>query len=313
MAENPPLTVLTRDEWVRRQSAHTDAADQLTAAHRLRQLRGERHPVWDFLFSYYPTKPSRLRRWSPGTGVALEVPAGITTDELPGPAKFHRRVRSGNRDLWTVDGDAFFDARGRTVTLIHRLLRATASRPARFTCFGMHEWAMVYHGRPRHPEPLRLGAAGTDRVVEGSTIACSHFDAFRFFTPDAVPLNALTPTYGTRELWEQPGCLHATMDLYKWAGKLGPLVPGELWLDTFRLACEVRTLDMEASPYDLRSWGLKPLPVETPAGRSEYARRQKASAARGQDLRRRLIALLEDTYPFLTRTTVRETVESGLR
>ena len=25
---------------------------------------------------------------------------------------------------------------------------------------------------------------------------------------------------------EQPGCLHATMDLYKWAYKLGPAVPG---------------------------------------------------------------------------------------
>ena len=41
------------------------------------------------------------------------------------------------------------------------------------------------------------------------------------------------------------------MDVYKWAVKLGPLVPGELLLDAFELAREIRRLDMEAAPYDL--------------------------------------------------------------
>ena len=30
--------------------------------------RGERHPVDDFLFEYYPNRPSLLRRWHPGLG-----------------------------------------------------------------------------------------------------------------------------------------------------------------------------------------------------------------------------------------------------
>ena len=30
--------------------------------------------------------------------------------------------------------------------------------------------------------PLRLGAAGTDEVVEAHQIRCSHYDAFRFYT-----------------------------------------------------------------------------------------------------------------------------------
>ena len=52
--------------------------------------------------------------------------------------------------------------------------------------------------------------------------------ARRAFTPDAVPLNTLTPTRDAQVAGEQPGCLHAGMDLYKWAYKLDPFVPSEL-------------------------------------------------------------------------------------
>ncbi len=118
----------------------------------------------------------------------------------------------------SVDVDAFLEARGQGVAHIERLLSATASRHARLSCFGLHEWAMVYRAGDelRHPLPLRLGQAGTDAVVEANPIACSHFDAFRFFTPQAAPLNAVQPTRATQIDLEQPGCLHANMDLYKW-------------------------------------------------------------------------------------------------
>ncbi len=73
-----------------------------------------------------------------------------------------------------------------------RLLSATADRTPRWNCFGLHEWAMVYRDveAPRHDVPLRLGAQGTDRVVERQGLRCTHFDAFRFFTDDAVGRNA---------------------------------------------------------------------------------------------------------------------------
>lgn len=293
------LTVLPVTDWTARQDAHAAAADALTAAHRERRSRGERHPVWDFMFSYYPVKPAQLRRWTPGAGVGLSLDGLHGDVPLPGPGKFHRRTVTDAGEVWTVDTDAFFAARGRAVTFVRDLLTATAGRTPRFTCFGMHEWAMVYRGTPRHPEPLRLGAAATDRVVEDATLGCTHFDAFRFFTPDAVPRNTRVLTRESQVVSEQPGCLHATMDLYKWATKLGPLVPGDLWLDTFRLACDVRATDMEASPYDLRAWGHDPVPVETAAGRSEYARRQKGFAARGQQLRHRLVGLIDAAYPEL--------------
>jgi hypothetical protein len=141
----------------------------------------------------------------------------------------------------------------------------------------------------RHPLPLRLGPERTDAVVESHSIRCTHFDAYRFFTPEAAGLNAERPTRDTQSALEQPGCLHANMDLYKWAVKLTPAVPGELVLDCFELARDVRALDMQASPYDVSSFELDAVAIETPGGRAEYVRRQQDFAARAETLRSRLV------------------------
>ena len=115
---------------------------------------------------------------------------------------------------------------------------------------------MVYRsGDVRHDRvPLRLGAAGTDTVVEAEVagpLRCSHFDAFRFFSAEAAPRNAGSPSRATQQDWEQPGCLHANMDLYKWSYKLSPLIDSEMLLDCLELAAAAREIDMRASPYDL--------------------------------------------------------------
>jgi hypothetical protein len=183
------------------------------------------------------------------------------------------------------------------VRFVHDLLTRTASRAAHFGCFGLHEWAMVYRtpdGGQRHEDwPLRLGPAGTDEVVAGHRVACSHFDAFRFFTDDARPLNVLQPSRSRVLELEQPGCLHATMDLYKWAGQLGPAVPSGLLLDCFDLARDVRVLDMRASPYDLADLGYVPIAIETADGKQEYVQAQRDFAERGQPLRQRLTRVCE--------------------
>jgi hypothetical protein len=126
-------------------------------------------------------------------------------------------------------------------------------------------------------------------VVAERGVRCSHFDAFRFFTPAARPLNQLQPTRESQPALEQPGCLHATMDLYKWSYKLAPLVPAELVADCFALARDVRVLDMRASPYDLSALGYTPVRIETPDGRAEYAATQRAFAERAAPLRANLI------------------------
>jgi hypothetical protein len=157
----------------------------------------------------------------------------------------------------------------------------------------MHEWAMVYRlpqDGVRHASwPLRLGEAGTDTVVEQHRISCSHFDAFRFFTDEARPRNTLQPRSDDRPELEQPGCLHAGMDLYKHAYRLTPLVPSELVADCFELARDIRVLDMRASPYDLSGLGYSPVRVETATGKQEYVAAQRAFAERGAPLRARLV------------------------
>lgn len=134
-----------------------------------------------------------------------------------------------------------------------------------------------------------------DAVVESRPVCCSHYDAFRFFAAEARPRNALQPTLESRIMLEQPACLHANMDLYKWAAKAMPWTGSELLLDCFELAVDLRDLDMRASPYDLSGWGRAAVPVETPAGRRQYEAEQKALAARAVPLRQRLIDVLRAT------------------
>lgn len=273
--------MLAAGHWGPLAAAHAARADALTAGHRERTRRGQTHPVWDFLFTYYSLRPRQLRIWHPGYGLVL----------ADAPDYLQRGGYVAVGEGVTVSPD-YLAGRRATVRFVADLLRATAARPARFGCFGMHEWAMVYRaGAVRHGGvPLRLGATATDRVVESLPLRCSHIDAFRFFTPAAAARNEGRPSRATQVRWEQPGCLHANMDLYKWCYKLGPLVGSELLIECLELASAARELDMRASPYDLRDYGFAPIAVEEPAGRAEYVRGQTALAERAAPLRADLLA-----------------------
>jgi len=276
--------VLDEDTWRARRHAHESRVDAWTAPHLDRRRRGEKHPVEDFLFTYYAQRPAALRRWHPGLGVGL---AGEDAASYLGLKGYVARG-----DVVAVS-EEYVEGQRPLVSALHRLLTATAARPAQLGCFGMHEWAMVYRlgaEEVRHAGwPLRLGSLGTDDVVESHRIACSHFDAYRFFTEDARPLNQLRPGRQDRTEFEQPGCLHAGMDLYKHAFRLSPMICSDLVADCFELARDIRVLDMRASPYDLSELGYDPVRVETAAGKQEYVAAQRAFAERGAPLRGRLI------------------------
>jgi hypothetical protein len=252
-----------------RQAAHRGRLAAYVEPHLERRRAGVAHPVHDFLFTYYSFSPAKLLDWQPGW-----------------PA-------SGSPDLVA--------RRAPLASATIELLRATAGRTPTFACFGLHEWAMVHRAdRTRHPVPLRLGATGTDEVVESHRIACSHFDAYRFFTPSAAPLNTLSPGRDDRPAYEQPGCLHATMDLYKHAFRLWPLIGSDLVADCFELAWDVRIVDMRAAPYDLTGTTLDPtgepwtsIPIETPEGKQEYAAHQRRFAGRAAPLGSRLVEACE--------------------
>ena len=105
-------------------------------------------------------------------------------------------------------------------------------------------------------------------------------------------MNRLQPDLESRMMLEQPGCVHANMDLYKWAAKSMPWIGSELLLDCFELAMELRDLDMRASPYDLIAWGREPVCIETAEGRRIYESEQRRLAEKAMPLRERLIAAL---------------------
>lgn len=274
-----------------------------TDPHQARASRGEKHPVYDFLFSYYAFRPAWLRRWHPGPDVALAGEGAREFLRCPG----YREIAGGKNGtpppplfdvgppLVALDLAALLSKRKEFVAWLCDLLVAMSERPAFFGCYGLHEWAMVYRQTPdevRHNTyPLRFPADELARIVERSAICCSHFDAFRFFTTPARSMNKLQPAREDAQRVEQRGCLHANMDLYKWAFKLAPFTPSELVADCFELARDIREIDMRASPYDLSSLGFEPIAIETPEGRAEYERHQRTFALRGEPLREKLIAL----------------------
>lgn len=283
------MVVLDRDQWQARQAAHEERARRLLADVMARRARGQRHPVEDFMFDYYRLRPGQLVDWHPGIGTWLE-----DAEEFAA-RRWYTRDEAGRA---AVDARAFAEARATTLDFTAELLLVTASRPAQFSCFGMHEWAMVYGLEPedtRHSGlPLRFGPADVRRIVDENGLRCTHFDAFRFFTDEAAPLNAHRLRRSDQVAMEQGGCLHANMDLYKYAGKLLPLTPSELLLDCYELALEIRALDMQASAYDLSGWGYPAVPVETPEGKSTYVRLQREFATRAEGLRHGLLEVVED-------------------
>ena len=277
------MQVLSGEQWRARAKRHTARVDAFVVPHLARHAAGEKHPVHDFLFTYYSYRPDQLRRWHPGFGVRLE------------DAKDHAGLKGYQAIGTGAEVSPGYVTEQRTLLgQLHLLLTATAARAPQLGCFGLHEWAMVNRAdETRHEWPLRLGATGTDEVVESHRISCSHFDAFRFFTPTARELNTLQPGRTDRADFEQPGCLHAGMDLYKHAFRLSPMVNSDLVADCFELAREIRVLDMRASPYDLTDLGFEPVAIETASGKAAYVAQQREFAVRGNALRARLITECE--------------------
>lgn len=257
-----------------REAAHRARVAPHAEAFLARRARGEKHPVWDFLFTYYSFSPGKLMTWVPGV---LEAggkehgawETGITWECPPMPERVRREA------AWTA-----------------QLCANIANKPARFVCHGLHEWAMVYKlsaEQVRHAGcELRMPPQALAQFVESQTVCCTHYDAFRFYTPEARPMNTMQPSFETRLDMEQGGCLHANMDLYKWAYKLWPWIGSDLVADAFEVAVAGRAMDMRASPYDLAALGFEPICIETEEGRAEYRAEQKRIASLADPVRERL-------------------------
>ncbi|WP_193746890.1 hypothetical protein [Dietzia sp. UCD-THP] len=293
----PEVVLLPEALWRTLELRHTGAVDSMTGDHLERRRRGEPHPVADFLFTYYRTSVATVRRWHPGPGIILEN-AHLT--ERVHWRHYERASMRGRTGL-LVDPGSVLTRCGPRISRAREIVEATASRPGAMGCFGLHEWAMLYRGGDddvRHRRvPLRVSHARIDEVVEQSRLRCTHFDAFRFFTDPAVPLNHHVLTREGQVRHEQPACLHSGMDLYSHVAAMEAGAPGELLRDTLGAAFDAREVDMRSSPYDLSAWGLEPIPVESPEGRAVFVAHQRAWIGRTQALRARFLESVRRLEP----------------
>ena len=282
-------TVLEENEWRERRARHADRVRPWVEPRQERRKSGGKHPTDDFLFEYYPYSVGKLLAWHPGHGTALR---GKADEYLEFPQYARGDVGVTTSLTWLIESAD----RIKRLDLAIRLLEGMNTRPANTGCFGLHEWAMVYgleQSEIRHSAfPLRLSPDDIVDTVHDVGLRCTHIDAYRFFTPAAMPLNPIEPTRATQPELDQPGCLHANMDLYKYAMWFSPYVCSDLIAGAFELARSARTLDMQASPYDVSHFGLEPIRVEMPEGRAEYARRQREVMDQAEPLRRELLGAL---------------------
>ena len=274
--------IVPRSQWQAEREVHRSIIKPWVDSQLERVRLRTKHPIDDFLFTYYSHRPAHLLRWSPGVGVVLEADHASELDWC----QWYDSLPGG----YTLAVDRFRERRRDYLQWGCDYLQATAERPPLLSCFGLHEWAMVYRAEAiRHEHvPLRLPQAELNAIVEHAKLQCTHYDAFRFFTEDAVPRNRMALQRVDMIDHDQPGCIHANMDLYKFAYKIVPFVPATLLRATFLLAAQARIIDMRASPYDLRAFGHEPILIETKAGREEYIVAQQTIMNQAQPLRRKL-------------------------
>ena len=296
------MAKLSIDEWTGRAKKHAEIAGPPGDAFLKRRSLGIAHPVHDFLFTYYGCSPQKLKQWVPSFDEQLEMNPSC------------RENYPWLNEYWFCQQENFLflnrtrlskNSRG-LAAFVEKLCTNILSRPPRFGCFGLHEWAMVYkltqdelrHKRTR----LRVSQEKLTAFVESQTICCSHYDAYRFFTEQARPLNILNPLLETRLEMEQAGCVHANMDLYKWGIKLWPWIGSDFLAKAFFLSLQGRELDMRASPYDLTEAGFPPLCVETEEGRTSYQKEQQLLTEQANILREELRMFCQKFIPFIEET-----------
>lgn len=276
-------TVLHPDEWKCKQEKHVFSLSTILEPYLEKRSKQVKDPVLDFLFEYYHFRPSHLQKWSPGYGT------GLIAGEQPLP---DLNELNAEADIAYLDPANLPDNRKKSLQWILELLEKSAKKDPSFGCFGMHEWAMVYKaGSVRHNQiPLRMDKEEIAEFLESRPLVCTHFDAFRFFTGSAKPMNKYMLSRESFADTEQPGCIHTNMDLYKWGFKMFPWISSDVIRNAFLLAVEARTIDMQASPYDLRSEGMEPIRIETEKGRREYLEKQREIFEKGKPVRDQLIS-----------------------
>lgn len=268
-----------------------------------RQHLVHNHPIYNFLHTYYRYSTDSLLKYSPGLLMVSNRLVGATQSDLDEGLLHDQYLvfdrKGGARyDIKELAGESK-QSRKKLDTLKRNLqiLKSSSQRQPLFSCYGLHEWAMLYKNNEKHQNALdtRLSQEQIDAVVESNPLRCTHYDAFRFFAKDAQGLNRLPLTRSMQVEKEQTACIHATMDLFKYAYILYPLCSSKLLRDTLKVALRARYIDMRASPYDVSAFEgcHEAIRVESEEGRKEYAREQEALLEISAPLRAQLTKIYD--------------------
>ena len=270
------------------------------------------HPIYNFLHTYYRYSADSLLKYSPGLNVHL---LDVQDEDIKGhgkhqPGVLHPRFWERDEDhtlRYSPDCEELLSDVKKVSSWQRNMdvLTRSAARSPVFSCYGAHEWAMLYRGNDKKQPQLnmRVSQSVIDKLVETLPLRCTHYDAFRFFDKEAQPLNAVQlPTRDAQIEREQPACIHATMDLFKYAYQLYPLCSAKLLRDSVEIATRARIIDMRASPYDVSAFEgcADAICIETEEGRMAYAREQEGLMQDSLPLRRELLAAYQAALtPYL--------------
>jgi len=315
-ASSLAVATFARHEWIPKALDHRQDIEILLYGPAQTQSKGKSYndkvrlhavksdPILNFLHTYYRYSVTDLIHYSPGSDTHLidVVPEDFGHLLSNNSYQCDDGIVSYHISHHDLSKYSKFSAKLNRLRSNFDILISTSMRTPHYGCFGYHEWAMLYSGRDRK-EPynvhqkqlaLRIPQRVIDEVVESpAALKCTHFDAWRFFHPEAQPWNHHNSlSRQSQPQNEQPGCLHATMDLFKYAYEIYPLISGELLRKCLKAAVAARVIDMRASPYDVSSHRLcgDAITVETAEGRRLYAMEQEKLFHIAQPVRMELIA-----------------------
>ena len=234
-------------------------APGVDAPHLARRQAGQKHPVHDFLFTYYSFSPAKLMTWQPGLAAERD-------GRGPRPAAAADRGHQDDSLVATASRPA-----------AHRLLR-----PARVGDGAPHR-----RDPPRRPAaPRRSGHRRRRRVAPDRLLALRRLPLLH---PDGAPDERAVARP------RRPGGVRAAGLPARDDGPLQARVPA---LAAGRLRPRRRLLRARVGrprgrharvALRLHLWGFEPIKIETAEGKRAYAAHQRAFADRAAPLRSRLV------------------------
>ena len=319
-----PKTTISSKNWMNDAKKYKiDLFDLLYpkgTSYKLRIHGVSKHPIYNFLHTYYQYSFKAIELYSPGINIILQDAYG---DNGINELVSNKYCKYLNNDVYYTPSciPSTTKKEKQHITFLkhnHNILRKTHQRSPFFGCFGMHEWAMVYDpdysstttttataeymNKYKQQKYLnfRISQSIINNVVSNSNLRCTHFDAWRFFQDDARIQNKHHLERYNQEEYEQPGCIHANMDLFKCATDIYPLIPSTLLLSCLELAINSRTIDMRASPYDVSSYSgcEDAIEIETNIGRQLYIKEQEKIYQQSIPIRHELLMYYDEILQY---------------